>query len=122
MNDIDRLARDFEFAAGRLSERTHHVLTEIGEAVVDEARELAPKSAPAQHYPETITMDVTIGDGASLVCEIGPDRDKNGQAKLGNIFEYGTSELPPHPHLGPALEHHLPDLEEKLAEVGSRLL
>lgn len=122
MSDLDHLARDFAFAAGKLADRVHHVLEESGERIVAEARGLAPKGPPAQHYPDTITADVSLGDKASLVLEVGPDRQKNGQAKLGNIFEYGTSTLPPKAHLGPAGEHELPNLEEHLAEAGSKVL
>lgn len=119
--DLSRLAHDLEFAAGGLSARVHHALTEAGDAIVTEARELAPHGA-ALHYPGTITADVTLGDGRALVLEVGPDRAKNGQAKLGNIFEYGTSELAPKQHLQPAFDHQLPAIEEKIAEAGSRLL
>lgn len=114
-HDLDRLAADLEFAATSAAGRAKHALEETAKEIVADARERAPRRG-VPHYAATITSDITL-DGRDLAAEIGPDREKNGQAKLANLFEFGTSDQPPRPHLGPALDAHVPTFEERLAEA-----
>lgn len=92
--------------------------------MVRTARDLAPggdDTSAAKHYPSTITYDLEIEPGA-ITIEVGPDRDLNGQAKLGNLFEYGAAERPPLPHLGIARDREEPRLALYLATAGAALL
>lgn len=68
-----------------------------------EARENAPHGPHTPHYRNSINYDIKREDDA-VEAEIGPDKNKR-QGPLGNIFEYGTIDTPPKPHLEPALDH-----------------
>lgn len=119
-SDIQRLAADLS-ALGKA-----RVATVRGVAVVEEslerieadARESAPKKR-LPHYAETITHDVTIGGlGGSVVGEVGPDKDVNGQARLAHIFEYGTSRLAPRADVLTAFDREIPNFLAAVEEAG----
>lgn len=121
MNDLEALVHDLTQAGLFAGARAMPVVHRAANNIVRDARDNAPQSAVIQHYPNTITYDVEV-EANAIVAEIGPDREKNGQAKLGNIFEYGTSKLPPRPHLGPALDREAPNFEQHLDDIAGRLL
>jgi hypothetical protein len=82
----------------------------------------------APMYPYTIGFDVDRTDDLVSV-EVGPDKDKvvgGGPHKtpgnLGAIFEYGSVNNQPIPHLGPALDDELPNAEKYLGDLGVELL
>lgn len=115
-SELDDLAGDLDEASRQVVEKILPVLHRGANNIVRDARENAPQSAVIRYYPRTITYDIER-DGGDLVAEIGPDRDKNGQAKLGHLFEYGTASLAPRPHLGPALDRELPTFERYAADA-----
>lgn len=119
MDDLESLVADISQAGLLAGFRVNAILGRHAKQVQDTARELAPGASGgvAKHYPASITYDVTVGVG-SVVAEIGPDREKNGQAKLGNVFEYGTSDLPPRWHLGPALDRQVPKFQLDMGDIG----
>ncbi|SCL21704.1 hypothetical protein [Micromonospora inyonensis] len=96
----------------------------------DTARERSSGIAHAPLYPYTISYDVNdrgVGDGVD--AEIGPDRDKviGGGPKrtpghLDNIFEYGTPNSAPIPHVNPALDKWAPDFERGLRIAAEQAL
>lgn len=120
MNDfseLNTLAADLTKAGLTAGVRVLPVVHRAANNIVRDARQFAPKSAVAQHYPDTITYDIEIG--AAIAAEIGPDRDLNGQAKLGNLFEYGSVNNAPQAHLGPALDREGPNFETYIAAVAA---
>lgn len=120
-SEVDDLARDLDAAATRIRDDVTKVVHRGANNVVRDAREHAPKSPVIRFYPFTITYDI-IEDGDTIAAEIGPDREKNGQAKLGHLFEYGTSSHAPRAHLGPALDRELPAFEKHVGEAGGEAI
>jgi len=84
------------------------------------AQELAPKGPHTPHYAKSISYDVTTSP-AGVKAEIGPDKNRR-QGPLGNIFEYGTGDTPPHPHLGPALEREADNFEKYMGDIAADVL
>ena len=69
-----------------------------------------------KQYPYSISYDVSVGAGATVTAEIGPDVTK-AQGYLGNILEFGTPSKPPYPHLVPAWEAEIGNTETWLAKA-----
>lgn len=88
--------------------------------VKNKARELAPKGPHTPAYAASITYDMRY-TLASITAEIGPDKGRP-QGALGNIFEYGTGDTPPLPHLGPALEAEADNFEEHMGNITDGIL
>ena len=74
--------------------------------IKNDARQNAPGSGAARHYPKSIGYDITERPG-QIEGEIGPVRGRR-QWGLGNLLEYGSENNPPHPHLEPALDREAP--------------
>lgn len=121
-SELDELAADLSKAGIRVALRTPAVVRGVAQRVQQTAREFAPGAhgGTAKHYPQSITIDVTIGAG-SVTAEIGPDKNLP-QGALGNIFEYGTSRHAPHAHLGPALDRESPHFARLIADLGGATL
>lgn len=122
IDDLHTLAVDLEKAGLTIGVRILPVLHRGANNIVRDARENAPGAdgnGPAKHYPRTITYDIDAGPG-SVAAEIGPDREVNGQAKLGNIFEYHP-EKGGRAHLEPALDRGVPKFEAYAADVAGHL-
>lgn len=120
-DDLDRLEHDLRHAGLLAGIRAVPVLHRAANNIKQDAQDHAPQSPVIRHYKDTITYDVTV-EASAIVAEIGPDRERNGQAKLANILELGTSTLPPRPHLHPALDREAPKFEQYLAELAGGLL
>lgn len=84
------------------------------------AQSLAPKGPHTPHYARSISYDVTT-TATGVQAEIGPDKNRR-QGPLGNIFEYGTGDTPPRPHLGPALEAEADNFEKFIGEITDDVL
>ncbi len=69
-----------------------------------------------KQYPYSISYDVSVGAGAVVSAEIGPDVTK-AQGYLGNILEFGTPSKPPYPHLVPAWEAEIDSTEMWLGKA-----
>lgn len=122
IDDLHTLAVDLETAGLTIGLRVLPVLHRGANNIVRDARENAPgagETGPARRYPSTITYDIDVGP-RSLAAEIGPDRELNGQAKLGVIFEYHP-EKGGRPHLEPALDREAPNFEHWVAETAGHL-
>ena len=70
-----------------------------------------------KQYPYSITYDVSVGAGAVVSAEIGPDKDKP-QGALGNLLEYGSSKNAPIPHLNPAFDAEIDSTEMWIGKAG----
>jgi len=70
-----------------------------------------------KQYPYSISYDVSVGAGAVVSAEIGPDVTKP-QGYLGNILEFGTGTKPPYPHLVPAWEAEIDSTEMWIGKAG----
>lgn len=78
------------------------------------------RHAPA--YPSSIVFEgPTVLLGGAVEAEIGPDTDRP-QWGLGDILEFGTPRTAPHPHLMPALQAELPNVERYLLELSQKAL
>lgn len=116
MSEINDLIKDLDEASREAGEKILPALHRGANNIVRDARENAPKSPVIRFYPFTISYDIE-GKDDTIEVTVGPDREKNGQAKLGHLFEYGTAAIPPRPHLGPALDRELPNLEKFAADA-----
>jgi len=110
---LTKLAGDLAEAAVSATAAAKPVVSKGALNVKKTARQLAPSGPHTPAYRYSITYD-TFVRGGQVVAEIGPDKDRN-QGPLGNIFEYGTSEHPPQPHMGPALEQEADPFERFLS-------
>ena len=106
MTQVKALAADLGGVGARLRPAVKGVITKgalniknaAKQAILDQTRHIYVKQ-----YPYSITYDVSVGAGATVTAEIGPDKDKP-QGALGNLLEYGTPRDGPLPHLNPALD------------------
>ena len=92
--------------------------------IKNDAKEIVTAATPkgyARAYPSSITYDTQQTSTGGTSAEIGPDKDKR-QGALGNLIEFGSVHNAPIPHLGPALEHEIPNLEFWLSEVAGEAL
>ena len=92
--------------------------------IKDDAKDIVTRATPKGHaraYPASITYDVQQTATGGTSAEIGPDKDKR-QGALGNLIEFGSANNSPIPHLGPALEHEIPNLDFWLSEVAGEAL
>lgn len=123
-SELNRLAADLSHAGVRAAFAVRPALEQSARRIEDDAKRFAPRSARTSlpHYADTINHDVSVGADGHLVAEIGPDRTVNGQAKLANILEYGTSKMAPHAHLGPALDREGPLFVLAVKEIGGGVL
>jgi hypothetical protein len=107
MTQVKALADDLGGVGARLrpvmkatiSKGALNVKNAAKQAILDQTRHIFVKQ-----YPYSITYDLTVGAGATVTAEIGPDKDLP-QGALGNLLEYGAPDNnPPYPHLNPALD------------------
>lgn len=84
------------------------------------ARELAPHGPHTPTYAASITYDIEV-EIAAITAEIGPDKEKP-QGPLGNIFEYGTSEVAPQAHIGPAVDIENPNFYGAIGAIAAKAL
>lgn len=120
LSELDVLAADLSQAGISAGFKVARVVEEWGQDVETQAREWAPRKR-LPHYARTITHDVTVV-GSAVVGEVGPDKQVNGQASLAHIFEYGTSDLAPRAHVGPAHDRAIPGTVRKLEKLGGDIL
>lgn len=71
--------------------------------------------------PHTITYDTEVTRD-SVTGDIGPDKNKGGQAPLAHLIEYGSPGRPPLPGGGPALEAEAPKFEAAIAAKAEKLV
>jgi hypothetical protein len=84
------------------------------------AQKLAPFGPRTAFYPASITYDVDV-ELTGIIAEIGPDKDKP-QGPLGNIFEYGTSEVAAQAHIGPAVDIESPNFYRAVGAISAKAL
>lgn len=120
VTELDEFATDLRDAGARAASKAVAVVHRGANNIVRDARSLAPSGPHTPAYPYSITYDLEI-TGGSIIAEIGPDKDKM-QGALGNLLEYGTSEQPPHAHVGPAFEREVPNVELYIADLGGEVL
>lgn len=119
---LDQLRNDLSTAPTRV----HGNVVKAGKVnahrIRDTARRIISGHPYLPAYPSSITYDVTDrGVGRGFLSEIGPDKGRN-QGPLGNFVEYGKPNQAPLPHLSPALDAQLPDLELGLAKAAADAL
>ena len=115
MNDLERLVADLSTAGDWTQLKAEALVGDAGERLRDEARRLAPRRR-LPHYARSITSEVGVERSTGIVyAEVGPE--KGGQGSLGHILERGTSQTPPHAHMGPALDREAPRFSDALADI-----
>jgi len=116
-SELNALAATLEGKAGGIGAEAAAVVRRGALNVKTDARRFASGLRHAPLYPRSITYDIH-GDGrfGAVEAVIGPDKDLP-QGALGNILEYGTSNNPPHTHLGPALDREGPNFEKALLDA-----
>lgn len=119
VSEINTLAADIAEAGVVAGFKIVGVVEDSCRNVEEQAKAFAPRTR-LPHYARTITHDVTVG--TEIVGEVGPDADVNGQANLAPIFEYGTADLAPRAHMGPAFDREVPEFVRRVADIGGGLL
>lgn len=115
-----RLAVDLGVASLAATGKAIAVTSKGALNVKTRAQALAPKGPHTPAYASSITYDMVYGL-TEIRAEIGPDKGR-AQGALGNIFEYGTGDTPPHPHLGPALESEADAYEKHMGDIVDGIL
>lgn len=120
---LKALAADLDRAARVAPESARSVVQKGALNVKTDAQKRVSGIAHAPLYPATITYDswkTEAGAGA----EIGPDPEKRvgggphrTPGNLGAIFEYGSVNNAPIPHLAPALEAERPRFERAMQDL-----
>lgn len=118
--DLDRWVATLDKAVSRAPEEATKVVGKGALNIKNDARRRATGIRHAPAYPHAITYDQWQGLRGP-VAEIGPDKNKR-QGALGNIFEHGTLNNAPIPHMGPAGAAEAPRFERALGDLGVRLL
>lgn len=103
--DLVRFGDALDSAAVDVLGACEALVSKGGLNVKTDGRRLAPHGPHTPHYRDSISYDITRG-ATWVEAEVGPDKDRR-QGSLGNIFEFGTNDTPPIPHMMPAA-----DLEE----------
>jgi len=106
MSELERWTDVVRAAPASARAKGRAVVSKGSLNIKNEARQNAPGSGAAKHYPASINYDVTETP-IETVGEIGPAEGRR-QWGLGNLFEYGSEHNPPMPHLEPALDHEEP--------------
>ncbi|GIE35899.1 hypothetical protein Ait01nite_089440 [Actinoplanes italicus] len=125
---LDEWRETLEQAERDIVPKTREVISKGSLNIKRGAQRRSSGIAHAPNYPRTITYDTDV-DGTRVLSEIGPDKDKavgggphRTPGNLGHIFEYGLSDTPAQPHLGPSLDEEVPNVERYLGELGEDLL
>jgi len=89
--------------------------------IKNDAREHAPGTGHAKHYPASINYDILKPSPTDIIGEIGPAAGR-AQRGLGNLLEYGGPNNRPHPHLEPALDAEEPRFYAASEALAARLV
>lgn len=119
-SELDTFARLLDAAADDARGQGERVIAKGSLNIKNRARELAPGSDYARHYPSSINYDVIV-NGDDIIGEIGPAAGRT-QRGLGNLLEYGSVNNPPHPHHEPALDEEEPRFYEQAEALAARLI
>jgi hypothetical protein len=106
MSELESWGDDLRAAGPIAHVKGRAVVSKGSLNIKNEARKNAPGSGAAKHYPASINYDITETP-VMIEGEIGPAEGRR-QWGLGNLFEYGSENNPPMPHLEPALDHEEP--------------
>lgn len=118
--DLDRLVADLDKVVSKAPGEAAKVVEKGALQIKNGARRKIGRPAHAPAYPSSITYDMRNA-ASGPEAEIGPDKTKR-QGPLGNIFEFGTINSAPIPHVRPAVDEELPKFEKAMQELGERLL
>jgi HK97 gp10 family phage protein len=121
---LTALISDLEAAPEKLRAGVRATVSKAALNIKNDAKDIVTAATPkgyARAYPFSITYDTEQTSTGGTSAEIGPDKDKR-QGALGNLIEFGSANNAPIPHLGPALEHEIPNLEFWLTEIAGDAL
>lgn len=114
-SQVHALAVDLRKVPAKVHPQVKAVVAKGALNVKKGMREEASGHRFLQHFPYTITYDVTTTP-TSIEAEIGPDHGKT-QGPLAGVVYFGTSNSGPVANLTGPLERELPVFERFLAEV-----
>ncbi len=122
VRQLDALAADLATSHAEILQAETPVVAKGALNIKNAAKNLASAIGPhAKLYPGSISYDIAT-TATTVIAEIGPDKDRP-QGPLGNILEFGTSNNPPHPHLGPSLDAEAQPFTDHVQQVAAdRLL
>lgn len=119
-HELVALAHDLDRAAGVTPAEARKVVAKGALNIKTDARKLSSGISHAPAYPRSISYD-TYDTPTGAWAEIGPDKSRP-QGALGNLFEYGSVNNAPIPHMAPAAETERPKFEKALEGLGVKSL
>lgn len=106
---LNELLVDLATAGPEAAGKVEVAMSKTGSDIEATAKRLVPVDTGATRA--SIHTDTTRA-GSTITVEVGPT------THYAPHLEYGTSRMPPHAFMGPALDRHAPDLEKAVAEAG----
>lgn len=111
LGELNKLAADLEKAGLFAASKGAKLVRATAHAIEGTAKQFAPVDTGALR--NSIGVDITA---SGLAAEIGPT------VLYGGMVEWGTSKMPPHAYVGPALDRHSPDFVQGVEELGGHTL
>ena len=101
VTEINHLAADIATAATRIGAPVAAVVRTAAKSIETDAKRMAPVGETGNLRDSISTTLEGDGRSGTMSAEIGPT------AFYGAFVEYGTSEMPPEPYMGPAFESNI---------------
>lgn len=106
-HEVEKLAFDLNVQSMAATKRASVVVTKTAHDIVATAQTIVPVDTSATK--QSIGADI---DDGGLAAEIGPTTE------YAPYLEHGTTRMPPHAFMGPALDRHTPDFVQAMEQVG----
>lgn len=109
-SELNQLTRELGSSAATAGVKAARVVAKTAFDVTATAQQLVPVDTSATKQ----SIHPTLENGG-LVAEIGPT------TAYAPYLEYGTSRMPPHAFMGPALDRHVAEFVDALSQIGGEL-
>lgn len=119
-HELDGLVATLANAEAQIVAEAKKVMSKGSLNIKTDAARRVTGLAHLPHFPRSITYDIGV-QGDTVIAEVGHDKDKL-QGVLAAVVELGSVNSAPHPHLYPAADAELPNLERYLGDVAAQLL
>ena len=106
-SEVERLAFDLTEQSMAATKRASVVVRKTAMDIVATAQQIVPVDTSATK--QSIDADI---DDDTLGATIGPTTE------YAPYLEHGTSRMPPHAFMGPALDRHTPEFVQAMEQVG----
>lgn len=117
-SEVEKLAKDMKEIRQRTKPAMQKATRKSATSIRDDARvRILNQTRPVttRKYPARITYEELIANATKVAFEVGPI--KRGQGYLGHIFEFGSVNSPPMPHMVPAYWAEIVRYEENMADA-----